>query len=74
MDPGDHFSWLALGDFDGDGKVDLAVGMLDAHAAWIFFNAGQVQFARSCFATGAQTGEMLPAISIASVTGRDLTD
>ena len=46
IDPGDYFSWLAVGDFDGDGKVDLAIGMLDAHAVCIFFNAGQVQFTR----------------------------
>jgi len=36
----------------GDGRLDIAVGMLSAQQTCILFNSGQGKFTRSCFASG----------------------
>ncbi len=50
---------MAVGDFKGDGRLDLAVGLEFSHQVCIFFNNGNGQFTRSFFASGADTGAMV---------------
>ena len=49
---------MVAGDFNGDGRIDLAVGLLGSEQLCILFNAGGGEFTRSFFASGASTGTM----------------
>ena len=49
---------IVVGDFDGDGRMDIAGGLTLAQQGVIFFNKGNGQFARSFFASGADTTAM----------------
>ena len=44
---------IVAGDFNGDGRTDLAAGLLLSQEVCILFNAGSGQFTRSFFASGA---------------------
>jgi hypothetical protein len=48
-------SAIATGDFDGDGRPDIAVGLEDTQQVVIFFNQGNGQYKRAFFASGAST-------------------
>jgi FG-GAP-like repeat len=55
VDPGQYPGAMSVGDFNGDGKIDLAVGLMLSQQACILFNNGDGQFARSFFASGADS-------------------
>ena len=59
VDPGQYSAALAVGDFNGDGRPDLAVGLISSHQICLLFDGGQGQFTRSFFASGADTNSML---------------
>jgi hypothetical protein len=42
-----------VGDFNGDGRTDLAVGLMLSQQVCLLFNSGNGQFTRSFFASGA---------------------
>ena len=46
---------IATGDFDGDGRPDIAVGLEFTQQVVIFFNQGNGQYKRAFFASGAST-------------------
>lgn len=46
---------IAVGDFDGDGHPDIAVGLESTQQVVIFFNQGNGQYKRAFFASGAST-------------------
>jgi FG-GAP-like repeat/FG-GAP repeat len=48
-------SCMTVGDFDGDGHPDIAVGLWDSQQVVVFFNHGQSQFARGFFGAGAMS-------------------
>jgi hypothetical protein len=49
---------MVAGDFNGDGQIDLAVGLSGSEQLCILFNSGGGQFTRSFFASGASTVAM----------------
>jgi len=49
---------MVVGDFNGDGRLDLAVGMLGSEQLCILFNAGGGEFTRSFSASGASAVAM----------------
>jgi hypothetical protein len=59
VDPGQAAGALVAGDFNGDGKPDLAVGLMYSQQVSILFNAGNGEFTRSFFASGAFAVAML---------------
>jgi hypothetical protein len=61
LDTGDYPGGLVAGDFNNDGKIDLAAGLMLSHQAVILFNNGSGQFTRSFFASGASTVAMTAA-------------
>ena len=52
---------MVAGDFNGDGRLDLAVGLAFSQQTCIFFNLGNGQFSRSFFASGAAAVAMASA-------------
>src|SRR5258708_33715111 len=46
---------IAVGDFDGDGRPDIAAGLWNSQQVVMFFNKGGGVYARSFFASGADT-------------------
>jgi FG-GAP-like repeat len=63
LDAGEIVGGLAVGDFDGDGHIDVAAGLMLAQQGVILFNQGNGEYKRSYFASGADT---------VSLTGADL--
>ena len=59
IDAGQELGALAAGDFNGDGKADLAVGLMLSQQACMFFNSGNGQFTRTFFASGADVVAMV---------------
>jgi FG-GAP-like repeat len=55
--PGD----FVVGDFNGDGRVDLAIGSVLSYQVCMFFNNGNGQFTRSFFASGAFLAPIIAA-------------
>lgn len=53
VDLGQYPGAIAVGDFNGDGKVDLAIGLMLSQQACLLFYSGNGQFTRSFFASGA---------------------
>jgi len=53
LDAGQEIGGITVGDFDGDGRPDIAVALIFSHQAEIFFNQGKGQYLRSIFASGA---------------------
>ena len=49
---------MVVGDFNGDGQIDLAVGLAGSEQGCILFNAGGGRFTRSFFASGASAVAM----------------
>lgn len=47
-----------MGDFKGDGRLDIAVGLLGSEQVCILFNAGGGEFTWSFFASGASAVAM----------------
>jgi hypothetical protein len=48
-------SGIVVGNFDGDGRPDIAPGLTLAQQAVIFFNQGNGRFSRSFFASGTDS-------------------
>lgn len=46
---------IAGGDFDGDGRPDIAAGLWSSQQAVVYFNKGGGEYARSFFASGVST-------------------
>lgn len=52
---------LAVGDFNGDGRPDIAAGLAQNHEVVLLFNIGQGQFTRSFVSSGGLTVNMIAA-------------
>jgi hypothetical protein len=52
---GEFVGGLTVRDFNGDGHIDIAAGLMLAQQGVIFFANGNGQFSRSFFASGAGT-------------------
>jgi hypothetical protein len=50
---------MVVGDFNGDGKPDIAVGLMLSQQGCLLLNSGNGQFTRSFFASGADTIAMI---------------
>ncbi len=62
LDTGGFVGGLAVGDFDGDGRIDVAAGLMFAQQGVILFNGANGQFSRSFFfASRADTVSMTAA-------------
>ena len=61
LNTGENVGGLAVGDFNNDGHIDVAAGLMLAQQGVIFFNSGSGQFSRSFFASGADTVSMTAA-------------
>jgi hypothetical protein len=61
LDAAGFVGGLAAGDFDGDGRIDVAAGLMLAQQGVIFFQNPNGQFSRSFFASGADTVSMTAA-------------
>jgi len=61
LDAGQAIGDLTVGDFDGDGRPDIAVALMFSHEAEIFFNQANGQFTRSIFASGADATAVIRA-------------
>lgn len=61
LDAGQQIGGIVVGDFDGDGHPDIAVGLEFSHQAEIFFNQGNAQYSRSIFASGADATALVTA-------------
>ena len=44
---------MSVGDFNGDGRIDIAAGLLLSQQTALLFNNGNGEFTRSFFASGA---------------------
>jgi hypothetical protein len=53
VDPGMLPGDFVVGDFNGDGQIDLAVGSQLSHQVCMLLNQGNGQFSRAFFASGA---------------------
>jgi hypothetical protein len=61
LDAGGYVGGLAVGDFNSNGHIDIAAGLMLAQQGVILFNNGNGQFSRSFFASGADTVSMTAA-------------
>ena len=61
LDAGGFVGGLTVGDFNGDGRIDVAAGLIFAQQGVILFNNTNGQFSRSFFASGADTVSMTAA-------------
>lgn len=55
----DRFQRNSGGDFNGDGRLDIAAESGSSHQVCMLFNQGNGQFTRSFFAAGVFSGPMM---------------
>jgi len=58
LDPGQQTAAFETADFNGDGRVDLAIGLYLSNEVAMFFNQGGGIFTLSYFAAGLSSYEM----------------